>query len=58
MKKYGPKALSRNLVHETWKRMLKDKNNLPKDWLEASGVLVGIPNPPDRSESHTMDDPS
>ena len=40
--KYGKRALKQMVVLNTWRNLLKDENNLPKNWLNATGVLVGI----------------
>jgi ribonuclease HI len=40
--KYGDKALSKNLVKQTWQEVLGDKDNLPKDWTKGAGVLVSM----------------
>ncbi|KAF9455620.1 hypothetical protein BDZ94DRAFT_1179626, partial [Collybia nuda] len=40
--KFGKKALKESLVMDTWKGILKDEENLPKDWIRQSSVLVGI----------------
>ena len=40
--KYGPLATKRDLVLKTWSRTLKNKHNLPEDWINMSGVLVGM----------------
>jgi hypothetical protein len=40
--KYGKKSLKQNVVLSTWKDLLKDEDNLPKNWLNTAGVLVGI----------------
>jgi len=40
--KYGKKAIKQRIVLSTWKKMLKDEMNLPKNWLKSPGVLVGI----------------
>jgi hypothetical protein len=39
--KYGKRALKQMVVLNTWRNLLKDENNLPKNWLNATGVLVG-----------------
>jgi hypothetical protein len=52
-KKYGNKALPEKLILEMWKNILLRDENLPENWLKASGVLVGIPNLPDQCEPHT-----
>ncbi|KAF8909537.1 hypothetical protein CPB85DRAFT_1221995 [Mucidula mucida] len=40
-RRFGKKALSKKKVLMTWKGLLKDEHNLPKDWTEVGGVLVG-----------------
>ncbi|KAF8918527.1 hypothetical protein CPB85DRAFT_1213633, partial [Mucidula mucida] len=40
-RRFGKKALSKKKVLMTWKGSLKDEHNLPKDWTEVGGVLVG-----------------
>jgi ribonuclease HI len=40
--KYGKKAIPKALVLETWHRVLKNEESLPKDWTWETGVLVGI----------------
>jgi hypothetical protein len=40
--KYGKKALKQNVVLDTWKNLLKNKKNLPQNWLKTTGVLVSI----------------
>lgn len=39
--KWGEKALKRKTVIQTWRGLLQDESNLPKDWTQSSGVLVG-----------------
>ena len=41
-KKYGKKALKERAVIQTWTKTLYDENNLLDNWLQQSGVLVGI----------------
>ncbi|KAJ3804580.1 hypothetical protein F5876DRAFT_3048, partial [Lentinula aff. lateritia] len=41
-KRYEKKALPRGLVIQTWRRVINDEKNLPKDWIDTDGVLVGI----------------
>jgi len=41
-KKYGKKALKAGAVIQTWARTLYDEKNLLDNWLQQSGVLVGI----------------
>jgi zinc-binding in reverse transcriptase/RNase H len=40
--KYGNKALSKNVVKQTWQEVLSNKDNLPKDWTKGAGVLVSM----------------
>ncbi|KAF9459933.1 hypothetical protein BDZ94DRAFT_1267234 [Collybia nuda] len=40
--KFGKKAIKETLVLDTWEGILKDEENLPKDWIWQSSVLVGI----------------
>jgi ribonuclease HI len=40
--KYGKKAIKKELVQKTWRRVLKNEENLPKNWTWETGVLVGI----------------
>ncbi|KAF9021559.1 hypothetical protein BDZ89DRAFT_957347 [Hymenopellis radicata] len=40
-KRFGKKAIPKKHVVMTWKGSLQDEYVLPKDWTEASGVLVG-----------------
>src|SRR5260221_1670283 len=42
-KRYGKSALPEDLVLKMWSGTLQNKHSLPKNWLQASGVLVGIP---------------
>ncbi|KAJ7155938.1 hypothetical protein C8R43DRAFT_1125843 [Mycena crocata] len=41
-RKYEKKALLKEVVQNTWSKVLKDETNLPKDWTRETGVLVGI----------------
>ncbi|KAJ3805409.1 hypothetical protein F5876DRAFT_51902 [Lentinula aff. lateritia] len=41
-KKYKVKALPKGLVTQTWRGVLNDERNLPRDWVDRDGVLVGI----------------
>ena len=41
-RKYGKKAVKQEIVLSTWERLLKEEENLPKNWLKSPGVLVGI----------------
>jgi ribonuclease HI len=40
--KYGKKAIKKGLVLKTWSKVIKNEENLPKDWTRETGVLVGI----------------
>jgi len=40
-KDYGPKAIPKSKVLETWRSILKDEKALPDDWTGENGVLVG-----------------
>jgi hypothetical protein len=40
--KYGRKALNKLVAKETWAKVLKDGDVLPKDWFRECGVLVGV----------------
>jgi hypothetical protein len=40
--KYGKKALRQEIVLSTWRNVLKNEENIPKNWLRTTGVLVGI----------------
>lgn len=40
--KYGKRAIDKKLVQKTWCNVLKDEENLPKDWTWEAGVLVGV----------------
>ncbi|KAF9461337.1 hypothetical protein BDZ94DRAFT_1290814 [Collybia nuda] len=40
--KYGKKAIKESVVLDIWKGILKDKGNLPKEWIQQSSVLVDI----------------
>jgi hypothetical protein len=40
--RYGWKALPSKTVQRTWQGTLYDELNLPNDWHNISGVLVGI----------------
>jgi hypothetical protein len=41
-RKYGKKSLDKNLVRKTWKKVLKDEDALPKNWIWEARVLVGV----------------
>ncbi|KAF9073030.1 hypothetical protein BDP27DRAFT_1216478, partial [Rhodocollybia butyracea] len=41
-KKYERRGVSKRLVNQTWRHLLKDEDNLPDDWAGLAGVLVGI----------------
>jgi len=40
--KYGRKAMKQEIVLSTWRKLLKNENNLPENWLRSPRVLVGI----------------
>ncbi|KAF8966642.1 RnaseH-domain-containing protein [Flammula alnicola] len=40
--KYGRLAIHPAVVEKTWWAVLKDRGNLPDDWIRSTGVLVGI----------------
>ena len=40
--KYGKRALRQEVVLGTWRNVLENEKNLPKNWLRTTGVLVGI----------------
>ena len=40
--KIGKLVTNRELVLKTWSSTLLDKSNLPDDWINTSGVLVGM----------------
>jgi hypothetical protein len=39
--KYGNKGLKTKVVTNTWKGTLENEEDLPRNWTEVSGVLVG-----------------
>ncbi|KAK0213305.1 hypothetical protein DFS33DRAFT_1248256, partial [Desarmillaria ectypa] len=41
-KRFGKRALKHGIVKSTWKGVLRDEEQLPSNWVGASGVLVGI----------------
>ncbi|KAF8067092.1 hypothetical protein FPV67DRAFT_1769565, partial [Lyophyllum atratum] len=41
-RKFDHKALSKDVVLDTWKEVLHDKENLPEDWTGVAVVLVGM----------------
>ena len=41
-KRYGRKAVNRDMVEQTWRNVLHDERGLPDDWVLDSGVLVGM----------------
>lgn len=41
--RFHKKALKRKMVLETWRPVLNNANDLPKDWIGRPGVLVGKP---------------
>ncbi|KAJ7704086.1 hypothetical protein B0H17DRAFT_921713, partial [Mycena rosella] len=40
--KFGPFALKKQLVLNTWSGLLMDEDSLPEDWTCTEGVLVGM----------------
>jgi hypothetical protein len=40
--RYGKRALKSGVVLSTWSNVLLDEENLPRNWIWQSGVLVGI----------------
>ncbi|EIW86416.1 hypothetical protein CONPUDRAFT_45945 [Coniophora puteana RWD-64-598 SS2] len=40
--RFGPKALKRAIVLNTWSGTLLNEDRLPNDWVTETGVLVGI----------------
>ncbi|KAJ7161386.1 hypothetical protein C8R43DRAFT_1063516 [Mycena crocata] len=41
-KKYFKKAMRASVVKETWGKVLKNEDRLPKEWFRETGVLVGV----------------
>jgi hypothetical protein len=41
-RRYGKKALKPALITQTWNRVLYDEQNLLENWIQQSGVLMGI----------------
>ena len=41
-KRFGRRALQGKLVKATWKRCLKNEEELPDNWVHLKGVLVSI----------------
>ena len=41
-KKYETKAISAKTVLYTWSGTLQNESSLPENWINCSGVLVGI----------------
>ena len=41
-RRYGRKATGMHIVSQTWRGVLHDQRNLPEDWIQQAGVLVGI----------------
>ena len=39
---YGKKAIKKALVLRTWRKVLKNEVNLPKDWTWETRVSVGV----------------
>ena len=44
--RYGRRGLEIRVVTNTWKGTLEDEEDLPSNWPEVSGVLVGRSKPP------------
>jgi len=44
-RKYETKAISTQIVQCTWSGTLKNELSLPENWINYSGVLVGIRSP-------------
>ena len=44
--KYGRRGLKMRIVANTWKGILEKEEDLPRNWTEVSGVLVGRSRPP------------
>ena len=40
--KFGPLAIDKQVVLNTWSGLLLDEDSLPDDWTTTGGVLVGI----------------
>jgi hypothetical protein len=40
--KFGPLAIDKQMVLNTWSGLLLDEDSLPDDWTKIGGVLVGI----------------
>ena len=43
--RYGRRGLKTRIVANTWKGTLEKKEDLPSNWTEVSGVLVGRSRP-------------
>ncbi len=41
-KRFSKRALKHGIVKSTWKGVLREEEQLPNNWVGASGVLVGI----------------
>lgn len=41
-KKFETKTIPRKIVLQTWRNTLKNEKDLPEDWTNVRGVLVGI----------------
>lgn len=41
-RRYGKKATKQTLMLDTWDKMLKNEQYLPRNWLKSPGVLVGV----------------
>ncbi|KAJ7498119.1 hypothetical protein B0H11DRAFT_1856682 [Mycena galericulata] len=40
--KYGKRSLKKPVVLDTWRKVLKNEETLPRDWTREVEVLVGI----------------
>ncbi|KAK0435594.1 uncharacterized protein EV420DRAFT_1281625, partial [Desarmillaria tabescens] len=41
-KRFGRKALPKEIILKTWKGSINNEKNLPPDWIEVCRVLVGM----------------
>jgi hypothetical protein len=41
-RKFGRRALSKDAIAATWSEVIENEANLPEDWAQWKGVLVGI----------------
>jgi hypothetical protein len=39
--RYGKRAIQEKIVLQTWSRVLENEGNLPDNWIQSTGVLVG-----------------